>query len=326
MKVLFVSSGNSKFGITPIVKSQGESLKRFEIDIQYFSIKGKGFLNYLRNILLLKKHLKINKYDLLHSHYVLSGWVALFASNFRYPIVLSLMGDDAYGSFNSKGKLEFLSIYLIILTKFIQPFVNKIIVKSQNISKAVYFKNKVFVIPNGVNLRIFHIIDKNEAKKYLGLDPKKKYLLFVSDPSNPRKNFNLLKEAFNTFQLNNLEILTSFPSMHELLPYYYNSADIMVSTSTAEGSPNVIKEAMACNCPIVSTDVGDVRWVFGNTKGCYLTSFEPNDVAEKIRLALDFSEKVGRTNGRERIIELGLDSDSIAKRIIQVYQRVLYSN
>ena len=78
----------------------------------------------------------------------------------------------------------------------------------------------------------------------------------------------------------------------------------MILTSFSEGSPQIIKESMACNCPIVSTDVGDVRDVIGETEGCYICSYDPKDVADKIKLALTYSEEKGRTNGRKRIIEL----------------------
>jgi N-acetyl sugar amidotransferase len=83
---------------------------------------------------------------------------------------------------------------------------------------------------------------------------------------------------------------------------------------------------MACNCSIVSTDVGDVREIFGNMEGCYITSFEPEDVAEKIRMALDFVRNNGNTCGHQRIIELGLDSENIAKKLLEVYWKVLNKN
>lgn len=102
-----------------------------------------------------------------------------------------------------------------------------------------------------------------------------------------------------------------------------NASDVLLFTSKWEGSVNVVKEAMACNCPAVSTDVGDVRWVTGNTDGCFISNFKPEDVADKITLALQFSKEKCRTNGRERIIELGLGSETIANRILVVYNNVI---
>lgn len=104
-----------------------------------------------------------------------------------------------------------------------------------------------------------------------------------------------------------------------------NASDVVVLTSLWEGSPNVIKEAMACNRPIICTNVGDVSLVFGNTLGCYLISFDPKDVVSKLTMALSFSEKHDKTNGRRRIFELGLDSKTVANRIINIYQSILNS-
>jgi len=77
---------------------------------------------------------------------------------------------------------------------------------------------------------------------------------------------------------------------------------------------------MACNCPVVSTDVGDVRWLAGGAEGCFISSDEPEDVAENIRAALSLK---GRSAGRERIISLGLDSGSVAKKLKEIYERVI---
>ncbi|MDZ7721981.1 MAG: glycosyltransferase [candidate division KSB1 bacterium] len=104
---------------------------------------------------------------------------------------------------------------------------------------------------------------------------------------------------------------------------YLNAADVLLLTSRWEGSPNIIKEAMACNCPIVATDVGDIREVFGETEGCYLTSFDPQDVADKLKTALTFAEQYGRTKGRQRIFAIGLDSTTVARKLISIYEKVL---
>lgn len=324
MKVLFVSSGNSSFfKITPFIYAQGESLKQFNVEVDYLPIVGKGIQGYFKNIKPLTSLLQSKKYDVIHAHYGLTGWVAVLASKLKVPVVLSLMGDDAYGRYDANGNLILKTSYLILLTKLIQPFVNHIIVKSDNIAEKVYLKNKLSIIPNGVDTNVFKEITKCEASEKLGKDKSKKYVLFVSDVNNPRKNFALCKKAVELVNDPEVVILLPYPINHNELPLYYNLADVMVFTSTAEGSPNVIKEAMACRCPIVSTDIGDVKWVFGNTDGCYITSFEPEDVAEKLKLALDFGKTVGKTKGKERIVELELDSETTAKKIISIYKQLI---
>jgi glycosyltransferase involved in cell wall biosynthesis len=79
---------------------------------------------------------------------------------------------------------------------------------------------------------------------------------------------------------------------------------------------------MACNCPIVSTDVGDVKWVVGEVEGCFLTEPKIKETSKRIKEALEFAERKGRTKGRERITELGLDSETVAKRIVSIYEKV----
>jgi glycosyltransferase involved in cell wall biosynthesis len=101
---------------------------------------------------------------------------------------------------------------------------------------------------------------------------------------------------------------------------YFNAASVVLLSSFHEGSPNVIKEAMACNVPIVATNVGDVKYIIGKTDGCHICSYEVDDVSKKIQLALEYNK---RTNGRKRIIELGLESKTIARRIVEVYKNHL---
>ena len=105
---------------------------------------------------------------------------------------------------------------------------------------------------------------------------------------------------------------------HDQVPIYLNAADVMVLTSLWEGSSNALKEAMACNTPIVSTPVGDAEEVLGDTPGCYIGGFKPEDLKEKLAKALAFGKK---TSGRVTIKEL--DDRTVSKKIISVYNSVV---
>jgi teichuronic acid biosynthesis glycosyltransferase TuaC len=323
LKVLFVCSGNSKSfdNIAPFIRNQGESLKSFGVDVQYFPIYGKGITGYLKAAFNLRRYLKESPIDIIHAHYTLSGWSALLSFP-QKPIVLSLMGADAYGEYIDVNRIKFSSRYLIFLTYLIQPFVKKIICKSRNIESFVYLKKKSHVIPNGILLEKINY-HKHGFKNELGLEQDKKHVLFLGSKKNRRKNIKLAEAAVNLIDSDDISLVAPHPIPHEKVIKYLNSVDVTIVPSLMEGSPNVVKEAMACNCPVVATDVGDIAWLFGNEPGHFLTSFEPEDSAEKIKLALQFIKAKGKTNGRQRIVEMGLDADSIAKRVISVYQSVI---
>ncbi len=308
MKVLFVSSGNSRYGIVSFIKSQGESLKKEGAELEYFTIKGKGVIGYLKNIRPLRKYLIKNGFEIMHAHYGLIGLLCLLTFT-RIPIVLSVMGDDAYGNFDIKGKRIKSSYVGMFLTQIALIFVDKIIVKSSNILNVIPQKMKCSVIPNGVDFELF---------KPTGKVLYKNTVLFLADEDNSRKNYKLLKDAMVLINRKELKTLNPYPIAHSEFPDYLNKSAIFVLTSYNEGSPNVIKEAMACNIPIVSTEVGDVREIIGKTEGCFITTFKSDDVANKIEAALAFGK---RTNGRENIKHLELSL--VANKIINIYKEIL---
>ncbi len=317
MKVLFVSSGNSEQGISPIVRNQGESLRDAGVEVGFYPVQGKGLNGYIQAASGLRKHLRDKPVDIVHTHYTLSGWTAVLSRPMQ-PIVLSLMGTDAYGDYIGVNQVKFSSRYLTALTYMIQPFVQAIISKSKHIESFVYLKNKSRVIPNGILLdRISS--EKVGSKETLGFDPGKRHILFLGNPESRRKNYRLAKEAVALLDREDVLLVAPYPVTHDQVIRYLYCVDVTIVPSLMEGSPNVVKEAMGCNCPVVATDVGDIAWLFGKEPGHYLTSFEPEDVAKKLNMALEFTEKHGRTNGRERILELGLDSATIAHRIMNVY-------
>lgn len=308
MKVLFVCSGNN--GISPIVTSQAASLQAAGICVVLFPIIGKGLIGYLRQVVPLIKVLRNEEYDVFHAHYSLSACVASLAG--AKPLVVSLMGSDSKSGFFGNSAIHLFRVL----------FRWKLILKAADMNRDLELKNPV-IIPNGVNLNIFKPKDSSKSKKQLNWAMEKKHVLFAANPARYEKNFLLAQKALDFLQAENLELHVLDNVPHDEMQVWYNAADLILLTSLWEGSPNVVKEAMACNCPVVATDVGDIRWLFGNTPGHFIADFTPEDVAAKIEDALVFSEKYERTNGRERLIELGLDADTVAKRIIDVYNDVI---
>jgi teichuronic acid biosynthesis glycosyltransferase TuaC len=322
MKILFVSSGNYPLGVSNLIVSQAKTLIAKRITVDYFFIKGRGVIGYLKNIYRLRKQIKSNQYDLIHAHYGLSYLLTLLARSKSNKLIVSFMGSDLLGDRATNGKPTFYGYLLVLANQFFVKYSDYAIVKSYEMFSKINFKNKS-VIPNGVDLKMYYSIDKLNAIKRVGWDPDYKHLLFMADPCRPEKNFQLVKTTLNFIPNEEIKLhyLVNIPE--EEVVFYYNASDVCLLTSLHEGSPNVIKEAMLCNCPIVSTNVGDVKWVFGEIDGCLITSFEPEDLAKKIKLALEFRRKHGHTFGREQIIKLGLDSETIASKILRVYNQVL---
>ena len=317
MKVLFVSSGNTDFEIVPFIKSQADSLQKNGVCVDHFLIEGKGLTGYLRNVPRLKKHLNEKKYDVIHAHYSFCGWVATMSMP-SIPLVVSYMGSDAYGLVSNNGNKKLRGILDIASSKALQPFVDKIIVKSKNIENTIYLKKKTAIIPNGVDFQQFSPIDKLIARTKLGIPPEKKLVAFLANPKDPRKNFELLKNAMQHLQKSEWELMVPYPVKPEAIPFYINAADVVVLPSYLEGSPNLVKECMACNTPVIATDVGDVRDILGNTEGCHITPFDKVQLAKCISDAIEFN---GKTKGREAIAHLEINF--VAKKIIALYNSLI---
>jgi glycosyltransferase involved in cell wall biosynthesis len=315
MKILFIASGNAIDGIGNVVRNQGVSLEKEGIIIDYFTIKGKGLRGYLKNIRPLVVQLRKNKYDLIHAHYSLSALIPLLTFK-SIPIVVSFMGDDILGSQNSKGQYTIKGKIVVFLSKYVvSRFSSSNIVKTVEMQRLL---SNSLVTPNGVDFNKFKDILKLDSLNKLGLDINNVYILFPANPKRQEKNYNLAKTAVEKLKKNNIVLLNYNDTPNEMTPYYYNASSVVLLTSFHEGSPNVIKEAMACNIPIVSTDVGDVSKVIENTVGCYIASFDSEDVATKLKKAIGFGKK---TSGREDIIHL--EEGVISQKIINIYKEIL---
>jgi glycosyltransferase involved in cell wall biosynthesis len=312
LKVLFVCSGNKSEGPGSVVANQAQSLLNFGVNIQFYLIKGKGSSGYLKNVITLRKSLKKSNFDIIHAH----GISALVASlSVKRPLIVSLLGSELNESKIINWIISLLAAY----------YWNHTIVKSHDMLQKLKTRrsNKISIIPNGVNLTYFKPLDKKAAKEALKWDTESKHVLWLADPDRKSKNYPLAVDAIKEISQNNIQLITIHSVKNNLVPYYLNAADTILLTSLWEGSPNIIKEAMACNRPIVSTNVGDIKWLFGEEPGHFVSTFESGDVAVKLEKALSFSKDHVQTNGRERIKELGLDSVQVAERLVTTYEKVI---
>jgi len=301
MRVLIVYGGN-KGGVAPFITEQVDSLKQIGVEFKYFLIKGKGFWGYLKNLPHLKKVLKEYKPDLIHAHYGLSG---LFANLQRkIPVVTTYHGSDINNN-------------IIRLFSFLSIFLSKENIFVSNKLKSKIKVKKGVIIPCGVNLEQFTIVNHQEAKRNLNLKPEKIYILFSSAFNIPVKNYNKAKDSLEILNDNNIELL-EFKGYDRIQSnLLFNAIDLSLMTSFSEGSPQFIKEAMACNCPIVSTDVGDVKDNISGLKNCFIAN-TPQEIALSIHKIL---LNQNRSNGREEIDFF--DNNKIANDIKAIYKSIL---
>ncbi|MRR23457.1 glycosyltransferase, partial [bacterium] len=224
---------------------QAATLRELGHEVDLFFIRGRGLTGYLAAVPGIRRKIKDGRYDIIHAHYSLSAFAVSMAGMHR--MVVSLAGSDVMGS----------SMLLPVTRLFCRFRWRKVIVKTDEM-KARLRCGDISVIPNGVDMRLFAPAPKSEARELLGL-PDKKIVLFAADPSRAEKNFALAQKAVRLMGRDDTLLLTVHGVPHDRMPLYYNAADVLILTSLWEGSVNSVKEAMACNLPVVSTHVGDVR-------------------------------------------------------------------
>jgi glycosyltransferase involved in cell wall biosynthesis len=130
----------------------------------------------------------------------------------------------------------------------------------------------------------------------------------------------ILKEKYH---YQNLEPLVLTNTGRGLIPAYINASDLHLLTSDFEGSPNSVKECLACNVPVVSTPVGNVHDLLSDIDGSYVSmTFDPEELAALSDKALN----TRNISSRASITEKGLDIDTVARKLLDVYNHVITSD
>jgi glycosyltransferase involved in cell wall biosynthesis len=288
-----------------------ESLRPLGVEYDLLFVNGReSRWNYVRAVRRLWQRLRAAHYDLVHAHMGLSGWIA--RCQLRVPVVVSFLGDDILGKVDRRAYGWLLRISSPILARLVRS----VIVKSKEMKRRLRL-DSAHVIPNGVDLRLFHPMDRGEACRALSLDPAKKFVLFAYHRAELRKRYDLVRLAVSRAreQIPELEILHVYRVPQEQVSLYMNAADLVVLASMIEGSPNIVKEALACNLPVVTVDVGDTAELLERTEGNHLVRREVGVIATSI---VEVCRHGGRARSRERMAELSIEC--VAERVLRVYR------
>lgn len=303
------------------VASQIESVRRAGVDVQVEFIDGRrNRFHYGLGIQKVRRLALSGRFDLVHAHYGLTGFVASFQP---LPLVVSFCGDDLLGTPARKGGLTSKSRVVRALSHVAARCAHGIICKSDELRAAlprVVDRERAHVLPNGVDISRFSPGDRSVARARLGLKADETVVIFPGTPNERRKRLDLAQAAIRELAVRGimakLWVVTGVP--HGEMPDYYRAADALLLTSDWEGSPNVVKEALCCNLPVVSVEAGDVRRWFGLVTGCVLVERRPSAIAEGLRRVLVSSKQIDGSNVRNE-----LDSARIAGDIIRVYKEII---
>lgn len=305
MKVLLICSKNSG-KVVPFISEQADSLASMGVSIDWFFIEQKGIIGYLRMIPKFLKKNKSSQPDVIHAHYGLCGLVANMQR--KTPVVTTYPGSDINTSY-----VRFFSILSMWLSK------KNIFMGDRQLKKVEKWGNheKNLIIPYGIDLGSFYAKSKEEARKILGFTNEQKIALFAGRFSREVKNAPLAFSAVNLIKGLELHELTGNYSREEMCTLM-NAVDVSLMTSFSEGSPQFIKETLACGCPVVSVDVGDVKDVIAGVENCYIAERNPEDIAAKLEKVLAKNERVEGSHIVDKY-----DLKKIANELLAIYISVL---
>ncbi len=353
MKVLVVAS--DKGGrFVPFIEEQVVALEAHGVQIIRYGVTGHGIMGYLRELPALCRLIRAERPDIVHAHYGLSGLLANLQR--LVPVVTTYHGSDI--NLPHILRLSKIAMHLSAHNIFVsarnvalalgeaqaQCKVESVKCKGEENSKAETTAStqpegrlhhtpytKHTLLPCGVNIpkpwsemqnqRVEQLTLNQWVQSILSKDVTN--VLFAGAFDNAVKDASLAKAVINELAIEGVKV-----ELIELKGYnrdqvnalMYN-CDALLLTSKTEGSPQVIKEAMACGCPIVSVDVGDVAERVSGVEGCYVVrTREPKDIAEALQKALAYE---GKTNGRERILEMGLSNEQVVEQLIAIYQSLV---
>ena len=299
------------------VKAQVDSLVAAGLEVELIHPKPNPVpIRYISTALQVFFKTLTGRFDVVHGHYGL--WCLASRLQWRAAAVADYLGDDLLGTVRTDGSYTKKSLLVVHLSRWLCHHVDAVLVKSEQMKKAAGGGN-IYIIPDGINFELFHPMPRSEARLALGWDQDRSYVVFANNPQLPVKNFPLAQAAIERLKARGVEaelvVANGLPQTKVM--EYINASNALILPSVAEGSPNVVREAMACNVPVVATDVGDVAQVIGHTEGCSVCPHDADVLAVGLEKALQHSTP---TTGREDTAHLS--SAMTAQQLIKMYEQI----
>lgn len=305
---------------TVFIKRQVDFLRAAGVRVDIFRFDGgrrpwRYALAWLR--LQARLRFRRDRYDLIHAQFGQNGLLALPK---RLPLVVTFRGSDLQGIVGRSGAITRSGRFLQWVSRLVARRADAVVVVSEHMKRYLPDEMEAAVIPSGLDLDLLRPHPREEARRKLGLPLDKPLVLFAANPSLPRKRYPIAREAVQILeQRMPVELVVAWGVPHAEMPLYMSACDALVLTSVHEGSPNVVKEALACNLPVVSVDTGDVPERLRDVPGCELCA---DDRPETIAAALERVLRRGQRVDGRRAVE-HLDERLLAQQMIDVYHGAL---
>jgi teichuronic acid biosynthesis glycosyltransferase TuaC len=288
------------------VRDQVDEVRRRGIEVDLFEFpRGRG--EYVPATRRLRSLLRRQRFDLVHAHYGLAGWVARLAG--ARPLIVTFHGTDV--RHHLVGHLSRRLAWRVDLV----AGVSRALFEPEDGRPGLPAVPGSAVLPCGPDLSRFGPLPRTEARRRLDLDPEGSYLFFPANPARPEKRHDRAAAVAAACEV---DLLTGGSIEPELMPLWINAADAVLVTSEYEGFGMAAVEALACDVPVLSTDVGIAPYALGGIEGCLCAPFAVDAWAAVARRHLEAADP--RVWGAARAATLS--SAGMAERAIEAYRAI----
>ncbi len=305
------------------VRDEAEALRAAGMDVDVYFVNGRASkLNYFGMPAGFFSRIRRTSYDVIHVHHSFCGLIATLQH--RIPVVWTFHEGEISGNIADALREQPIKhlAYSKGMKRYVAGKVDAVVVVADHLRVPLGRPDALW-LPSGIDWKRFAPMDSGEAQRQLGLSSDKRYVLFPASPSRVEKRYELAKAGFDRFReatptANDLELIALDNVPHARVPLYMNASEAVLMTSAFEASPVTVREALACNVPVIATDVGDARVVMKDIAGCTIVEADPDRIAEALRATLAGPRRV---EARERMHDYALET--VAQKLVALYGRVI---